>query len=161
VPAPRSAVVLSRRGRALAAHAACREPAILRPFNAGVADPAEFPWAIWQRLRARAARTLGSGALTFADPRGLPALRAAIARYLAQFRGIRCDPDQVVVFNSSQQALNSLAALLSADRAVAIEDPCYLGARGRVRARRRHFRADSVDADCVCVDATRVARRAG
>ncbi len=161
-PVPPSAVGLSLRGRTFAAHAACREPSVLRPFNAGVADPAEFPWAIWQRLRARAARTLGSGALTFADPRGLPALRTAIARYLAQFRGIRCDSDQVVVFNSAQQALNSLAALLL-DRgdAVAIEDPCYLGARAAFQLAGASLTPIPVDADGMRVDvATRVAQRA-
>ena len=120
----------SRRGQSAAANAACREPAVPRPFNAGTADTREFPWRLWQRLQARAARELGHDALNFADPRGLPNLREGIARYLAQFRGIRCHPGQVIVFNSAQQALNALAVLLL-DRGdvVWIEDPCYLGAR--------------------------------
>src|SRR5215470_12942397 len=49
----------SRRGCSLAAVAACREPAVLRPFNSGIADTSEFPWTIWQRLHARASRELG------------------------------------------------------------------------------------------------------
>ena len=120
----------SRRGIAVAANAACREPPTPRAFNAGIADTRDFPWKIWQRLQARAARELGPAALNFADPRGLPALRASIARHLAQFRGVRCKANQVVVFNSTQQALYALAVLLL-DRgdAVWIEDPCYLGAR--------------------------------
>lgn len=120
----------SRRGRSLAATAACREPAVPRPFNAGIADTSEFPWKTWQRLLARAARELGRAGLNFADPRGLSDLRLAIARYLAQFRGIRCDPRQVIVFNSAQQALHLLALLLlNPGDAIWIEDPCYLGAR--------------------------------
>lgn len=124
LPAP------SRRGHSVAAMAACREPAAPRPFNAGIADTSEFPWKIWQRLKARAARELGRTGLDFADPRGLPDLRAAIAHYLAQFRGIRCTASQVIVFNSAQQALHTLAILLlnPGDR-IWIEDPCYLGAR--------------------------------
>jgi GntR family transcriptional regulator / MocR family aminotransferase len=120
----------SRRGIAVAANAACREPPAPRAFNAGIADTRDFPWKIWQRLQARAARELGHAALNFADPRGLPALRASIARHLAQFRGVRCKANQVIVFNSTQQALYALAVLLL-DRgdAVWIEDPCYLGAR--------------------------------
>jgi GntR family transcriptional regulator/MocR family aminotransferase len=120
----------SRRGRSIAAMAACREPALPRPFNAGIADTSEFPWKTWQRLHARAARELGRAALNFSDPLGLSNLRVAIARYLAQFRGIRCDPRQVIVFNSAQQAIHSLAVLLlnPSDR-IWIEDPCYLGAR--------------------------------
>ncbi len=120
----------SRRGLDLSANAACREPAAPRAFNAGIADTNEFPWKLWCRLHARAARELGPSALMFADPRGLPNLCAAIARYLAQFRGIRCTPSQVIIFNSAQQALNALAVLLL-DRgdAVWLEDPCYLGAQ--------------------------------
>jgi GntR family transcriptional regulator / MocR family aminotransferase len=120
----------SRRGRSVAANSACREPEFPRAFNAGIADTGEFPWQMWQRLDARAAREHRHDALNFADPRGMPNLRAAIARHLAQCRGIRCAPEQVIVFNSSQQALNALAVLLL-DRgdAVWVEDPCYLGAR--------------------------------
>lgn len=121
---------VSRRGRSVAANAACREPEVMRPFNAGIADTSEFPWKIWCRLQARAARTLGRAALNFADPRGLPELRDAIARYLVQFRAIRCTAGQVVIFNSSQQALHAVSLLLlDRGHSVWIEDPCYLGAR--------------------------------
>lgn len=121
---------LSRRGLTAAANAACREPDQPRPFNAGIADTSEFPWKIWWRLQMRATRELARTALDFADPRGLPDLRSAIAKYLAQYRGIRCTPGQVVIFNSAQQALNALAILLlQRGEAVWIEDPCYLGAR--------------------------------
>src|SRR5579864_5045375 len=120
----------SRRGLVTAANAACREPEVPRPFNAGIADTNEFPWRIWCRLQARAARELGLKALSFADPRGLPNLSSAIARYLAQFRGIRCTARQVIIFNSAQQALSGLSVLLlNHGDAVWIEDPCYLGAR--------------------------------
>jgi GntR family transcriptional regulator / MocR family aminotransferase len=120
----------SRRGAMVAANAACREPERPRAFNAGIADVSEFPWKIWCRLQARAARESGPTVLNFADPRGLPDLCAAIARYLAQFRGIRCTPRQVVIFNSSQQALTAISVLLlnHADT-IWLEDPCYLGAR--------------------------------
>jgi GntR family transcriptional regulator/MocR family aminotransferase len=120
----------SRRGLLVAGNAACREPDTPVPFNAGIADTREFPWKVWCRLQARAARELGQSALGFADPRGLPQMRAAIARYLAQFRGIRCTPHQVMIFNSAQQALNTLSVLLlNRGDSVWIEDPCYLGAK--------------------------------
>ena len=128
--APRASPAPSKRGGTMSRRSFCREPVEPRPFNAGTADTSEFPFAIWQRLQARAARELGPAALGFADPRGLPALRAAIARYLAQLRGIRCRPEQVVVFNSAQQALYTLAVLLlDRDEPVWMEDPGYPGAR--------------------------------
>ncbi|HXR97951.1 MAG TPA: PLP-dependent aminotransferase family protein [Terriglobales bacterium] len=125
-----AAKVTSRRGRAVAAMAACREPETVRPFNAGIADTRFFPWETWQRLQARAVRELGRSGLSFSDPRGWPDLRRAIARYLAQYRGIRCEARQVLVCNSAQQALQVLATLLlHPGDEVWLEDPCYLGAR--------------------------------
>ena len=127
---PQSLRTPSRRGSFIAANTACREPEVPLPFNAGIADTSAFPWKLWCRLQVRAARELGPKALSFADPRGLPKIRTAIARYLAQFRGIRCTPQQVIIFNSAQQALNALSVLLlNPGDAVWIEDPCYLGAR--------------------------------
>lgn len=127
---PRSLRKPSRRGATFVASAACREPEVPRPFNAGIPDASHFPWKIWCRLQALAARELGPAGLGFADPRGLWNLRAALAKHLGQFRGIRCGPHQVVIFSSAQQALNALAMLLL-DRGDAawLEDPCYLGAR--------------------------------
>ena len=126
----RSSARPSRRGLIVSGNAACREPKIPRAFNAGIADTAEFPWKLWCRLQARAARELGRSALSFTDPRGFPELCKAIARHLAQLRGIRCTARQVIIFNSSQQALNALSLLLLNVRdAVWIEDPCYLGAQ--------------------------------
>lgn len=143
----------SRRGRSVAAMAACREPAVLRPFNAGIADTSEFPWKTWQRLHASAARTLGRGGLNFADPRGLPSLRAAIAHYLAQFRGIRCDPWHVIIFNSAQQALHVLAVLLlNPGDGVWMEDPGYLGARAAFELAGAAIAPVPVDQDGIRVD---------
>jgi GntR family transcriptional regulator / MocR family aminotransferase len=133
-PVRRPSANASRRGLILAANAACREPEIPRAFNAGVADTREFPWRLWWRLQNRAVRELGHGALGFSDPRGLPNLREAISRYLAQFRGIRCSAKQVIIFNSAQQALMALAVLLlNRGDAVWIEDPSYLGVRAAFR----------------------------
>jgi len=143
----------SRRGLSLATNAACREPLISKPFNGGIADTSEFPWKLWCRLQARAARELGDSALSFADPRGLPNLCGAITRYLAQFRGMHCDPKQVIVFNSAQQALNAIALLLL-DRgdAVWIEEPCYLGARAAFDLAGATITPVPIDADGIRVD---------
>jgi GntR family transcriptional regulator/MocR family aminotransferase len=150
----------SRRGQRVAANAACREPEVARPFNAGTPDTSEFPWKIWQRLQVRAARELGPAALNFADPRGLPQLREGIARYLAQFRGIRCSRGQVIVFNSAQQALHALAVLLlDHGDAVWMEDPCYPGARTAFELAGAGILASPVDDKGLRVD-TRAARAA-
>ena len=149
----RRTAALSRRGSEAVERAVCREPEVLRPFNAGTADTREFPWRIWQRLQSAAARGLGRNALEFADPRGLPALRTSIARHLTHFRGMLCRPEQVVVFNSSQQALLALMLLLldRGDEAW-IEDPCYAGARAACDLAGAVMRPVPVDEHGLCVE---------
>lgn len=62
-------------------------------------------------------------------PEGLPRLRASIARYVQHNRGCRCTPDNIVITNGSQQALDIIARmLLQPDDAVLIEEPAYRGA---------------------------------
>ncbi len=128
--APDPALSISTRGTKLADDLAGRVPQEFKPFNAGIADTTEFPWKIWQKIQVRAARDLKRPDLDFTDPRGLPALRRSIAHHLAQLRGIRCTADQVIIFNSVQQALFLLALLLldPGDKAW-VEDPGYPAAR--------------------------------
>ena len=128
--APQRAPSVSARGIRLAGNRAVRAPEEFKPFNAGVADTAEFPWQRWQRIQARAARDLKRADMNFTDPRGLPVLRASLAHHLAQLRGVRCTADQVVIFNSVQQAMYLLALLLmNPGDAAWMEDPGYPGVR--------------------------------
>jgi GntR family transcriptional regulator/MocR family aminotransferase len=88
-----------------------------------------------------------------ADPRGVPELRAAIARYLAQFRAIRCGAENVVVFNSAQQAIHLLAMLLlEREDRVWVEDPGYPGARAAFELAGARVVPVPVDDDGLMVD---------
>jgi GntR family transcriptional regulator / MocR family aminotransferase len=94
----------------------------------------QFPLRAWSTLLARRARALGPASLGYGPPEGLPALRAAIAAYLRAARGVRCDPDQVLVVCGSQQALDLAArVLLDPGSEVWIEDPGYWGAQDALR----------------------------
>ncbi|WNM32593.1 PLP-dependent aminotransferase family protein [Streptomyces sp. Li-HN-5-11] len=100
-------------------------------LSPGVPDLAAFPRTSW--LRAERAVLAGATPADFGygDPRGAPALRRAVVGWLARNRGIRADPDEVVVVAGVAQALGLLGQLLRADgvRRVAVEDPGSLGAR--------------------------------
>jgi GntR family transcriptional regulator / MocR family aminotransferase len=105
------------------------EPAPFRPCRP---DVRLFPMSRWTRYRTRAVQKFGTRLLQYQPgcALGLPALRKALATYLNESRGVRCDWHQVAITSGSQQALYLLSQLLIApqDR-VMIEDPGYLGAR--------------------------------
>jgi GntR family transcriptional regulator/MocR family aminotransferase len=107
-----------------------RRASIRYDFRYGLPAVDEFPHAIWRRLLARRMRTATRHSLHYGAPAGYLPLRQAIAAYLRRARAVVCDPEQIVIVNGSQQALDLAARLLlnPGDRVV-IEDPNYQGAR--------------------------------
>jgi GntR family transcriptional regulator/MocR family aminotransferase len=89
----------------------------------------------------------------YGDPMGYLPLRRVIADYLATNRGVRCEPEQVMVVNGSQQALDIVArVLLEPGDGVAIEDPQYRGARPIFTAQGLRLMPVSVDAEGLRVE---------
>ncbi|MER5870898.1 PLP-dependent aminotransferase family protein [Streptomyces sp. NPDC002044] len=100
-------------------------------LSPGVPDLAAFPRTAWLQAERRVLAGLTPADFGYGDPRGAPALRAAVAGWLARNRGIRAAPDEVVIVAGVAQALALLAQVLREDGAgrVAVEDPGSLGAR--------------------------------
>ncbi len=94
-------------------------------------DVAAFPLALWRRLLVRHLRRVTPRLLTHSAPAaGHDGLREEIAAYLARSRAVRCRPDQVIVTNGSQQALDlCMRVLVDEGDEAAIEDPGYPGTR--------------------------------
>ena len=83
-----------------------------RPFRVGTPAIDEFPLDTWSRMVSRQWRSGARELLGYGDPAGYRPLREAIALHLAAARGVRCDPEQVVIVSGSQQALDLTARLL-------------------------------------------------
>lgn len=134
---PAAGVRLSRYGQAVAEHAPRTlydeiesAPPATHDFRPCVPDLERLDYDDWRRQLVRAAHYTPARELDYADPAGLPALRAEIAAYLGRARGVLCEAEDVVVVGGVAQALD-LATRLFVDRgdAIMIEDPHYLGAR--------------------------------
>jgi GntR family transcriptional regulator / MocR family aminotransferase len=110
-----------------------RRPAPTAPLDLSNASPdlSRFPFPLWRRLVSRHLRRASADVVGAASgPHGHSALRHEIAGYLARTRAVRCSPDQVIVVNGSQQALDLCARLLlDPGDAVAVEEPGYAGVR--------------------------------
>jgi GntR family transcriptional regulator/MocR family aminotransferase len=112
-------------------HALYVEPRVPRAFRSGVPALDAFPVEAWTRAITASLRKMPPRHLSYGATFGLPALREAVAEYLAGARGVRCTADQVMIVNGSQQALSlSAMALISRGDQVWLEDPFYAGARG-------------------------------
>ncbi|WP_043840038.1 PLP-dependent aminotransferase family protein [Muricoccus aerilatus] len=116
-------------------------------FRYGDLSVEDFPVLAWKKaidsaLLRRPAR------LRYGDPGGLPVLRDALQGYLWRARGLRCEPEQVIVVNGSQQGLDLCARLLldPGDRAV-MENPGYHLARQALGATGAEVLPVAVDDD--------------
>ncbi|URM89721.1 PLP-dependent aminotransferase family protein [Streptomyces sp. MRC013] len=101
----------------------------------GRPDLTAFPRTAWLRAERAVLAELSAENLGYGDPRGAPRLRRAVAAWLATGRGIRVEPDEVLIVAGTAQALTLLSPVLRADGidGVAIEDPGSLGTRQHLR----------------------------
>jgi GntR family transcriptional regulator / MocR family aminotransferase len=101
----------------------------IEAFRVGLPALDQFPVAIWSRLVARRWRQPKKEMLMYGDRMGFAPCREAIAEYVKAVRGVRCDANQVMIVNGSQQGLELAArALLDPGDHVWIEEPGYPGA---------------------------------
>ncbi|HEV7733455.1 MAG TPA: PLP-dependent aminotransferase family protein, partial [Candidatus Binatia bacterium] len=145
---------LSERGRLLAGS---RRPGPYtdgQAFVPGMPALDMFPRELWARLVARRARRPPPTSQGYAHSAGLPLLRQAVATYLGAARGVRCDPDQVIVVAGAQAGLDLAARLLlDAGDPAWIEEPGYLGARGALISAGARLVPVPVDAEGIDVEA--------
>jgi GntR family transcriptional regulator / MocR family aminotransferase len=101
------------------------EGLLVADFRYGVLAAADFPRLAWRKA-VGAALLRRPARLRYGDPRGSYDLRAALQGYLWRARGLRCEAEQIIVVNGSQQGLDLCARLLldQGDRVV-MENPGY------------------------------------
>jgi len=97
---------------------------------------------------------MGVKALQYSDPMGRADLREAVATYLRTSRGVRCEPDQVMIVSGSQHALDlTTRLLLNSGDAAWVEEPGYWLVQRALLARGCHVVPVPVDANGLNVDA--------
>ncbi|MEU6887301.1 PLP-dependent aminotransferase family protein [Streptomyces viridosporus] len=89
----------------------------------GTPDLASFPRVAWLKATRRALAAAPNDAFGYGDPRGRPELRTALADYLARVRGVRADPERLVVCSGFAHGLHLVCAALHARgaRTLAVE----------------------------------------
>ncbi|MCP4314476.1 MAG: PLP-dependent aminotransferase family protein [Hyphomicrobiales bacterium] len=97
-----------------------------KPFSPGVPDMRHFPYRQWARCVARVARNEPESLITPGDLFGDLRLRQAICEHIFQWRGVRANPEQVLITAGSGDALEiCIRALAKPGDRVGLEDPGY------------------------------------
>lgn len=122
-------------------------------LSPGVPDLASFPASAWLRAERAALHALSPKDLGYGDPRGAPAMRRAVAQWLARNRGIAADPEEVIITAGVTQGLVLLTQVLRANGiyTVAVEDPGSFGVRDHLRTLGLKTPPIRVDGDGLCV----------
>jgi GntR family transcriptional regulator/MocR family aminotransferase len=102
-------------------------------LSPGVPDLSGFPRAAWLRAERAVLERASVADLGYGDPRGSEWLRAELAGWLARTRGLRAEPDDIIIVTGVAQALALLAQGLrrnaGANAGIAVEDPGSRGSR--------------------------------
>lgn len=89
----------------------------------------QFPFSVWMKLQREVMLDYGQMLLRPLPNQGVPELRQAIAAHLADFRGMRVDPEHILIGAGTDFLYNLLMQLLGREKIYAVEEPGY----GKIR----------------------------
>jgi GntR family transcriptional regulator / MocR family aminotransferase len=123
----------------------------MSPFRPALSG---FPRTAWSSALTRVLRSVPDECFAYPDPAGTPELRATLAAYLGRVRGVRAEPEQIVVTNGLRQGIDLLWCTLAAGgaRRVAVEDPGWRGIHETAGAAGLEVVALGVDEDGLIVE---------
>jgi len=98
-------------------------------FAGGLPNPDLFPVKELKEAAGKIFQTFGNDVLQYADSEGFKGLREVIAQRYLDLKGLKINPDQVLITTGSQQGIDLVAkCLLNEGDALVIEEPSYLAA---------------------------------
>ncbi len=123
-------------------------------FLPGQIDEEGFPYNAWRKSsqEALAALEASRGLLRPGEPQGEYALRKEIASYLHHARGVRCEPEQMIIGAGNEYLLQMLLQILGGPCRVVMESPTYLQAYDTFRNAGCPVAAVPMDADGMQAD---------
>lgn len=100
------------------------------PFQNGIPSFDQFPFKQWVKCANKVFREFEFLHLGYDDAQGFYPLRQSIAAYLRTNRALQCEPEQIIITNGAQQAINMIAKLLVKKNDLFwMEDPGYVNAK--------------------------------
>jgi GntR family transcriptional regulator/MocR family aminotransferase len=98
-------------------------------FVPGIPDIAQFPMRKWRQLYASVTVPQNALLLSYSTG-GYGPLKRAIRDFLARWRNINCDTEQIIITDGTHNGIElCTVALADVGDTIAMESPCYWGAR--------------------------------
>ena len=97
-------------------------------FNSGIPDLRKFPRSLWARFLKSSFLDMSEHMLDYGKSQGLLDLRLTLSNFLLKTKGIKCNPDQIIILSGSAEGFLIIGKLLKQNyNNVIIEDPIYDG----------------------------------
>ncbi len=100
------------------------EPPYRFYFSTSAVDTKAFPYASWAKLH-KEVMYQNPELLQRGDAQGDDCLRESLCKFLREYRGVHCNPDQIVVGAGMEYLLDLVLQLLDQDAVFALENPGY------------------------------------
>lgn len=94
-------------------------------FKTNTVDTSFFPFATWAKISREIIHDENRGLLLVTHPQGDYPLRECIAAYLHEFRGVNCQPEQVIIGAGTEYLLWLITQVLGGNNIYAVENPGY------------------------------------
>lgn len=98
---------------------------IVYDFRTNHIDTSEFPFSTWAKISREVLSERSEELLNACDVQGTLYLRRMIAQYLRDFRGLKIEPEQIVVGAGTEYLTGLIIQLLGRDNAYGVENPGY------------------------------------
>ena len=72
-------------------------------FHSGIPALEDFPRNKWAKLSSNVLKEEPASAFGYGYPQGLPEFRKALSAYLKKTRGVKCEPEQLLITNGNEQ----------------------------------------------------------
>ena len=123
-------------------------------FSTGAVDTSLFPYASWARI-SREVISRDPQLLQRGEAGGDRSFRETLTVFLREYRGVRCEADQIVVGAGIEYLLSVVVRLLPADAVYAVENPGYSALHRVLRSHDRSIRPIPLDGEGMEEDALR------
>ena len=116
-------------------------------------DMSGFPFSVWRKISGRILSDANSDLFSRGEAQGDFELRETISRYLHASRGVKCEPEQVIVGAGNDYLLMLLEKILGRHVPVAMENPTYIRSYKLFQSFAYPVTGVEMDENGICVEA--------